>query len=84
LEIRESKGKLRDMTNAHRTAATLSPLYSVPEAAPYLGMKPKGLWGLVFRGEIETVRVGRLRRISEKALKEFIDRNTIPPSSDGQ
>jgi excisionase family DNA binding protein len=68
------------MTRAHSNAANLSPLYSVPEAAPFLGMKPKGLWGLVFRGEIETVRVGRLRRISERAIHEFLERNTVPAS----
>ena len=68
------------MTRAHSNAANLSPLYSVPEAAPFLGMKPKGLWGLVFRGEIETVRVGRLRRISERAICEFLERNTVPAS----
>lgn len=62
--------------------ANLDQLHSVPDAAPLLGMTPKGLWGLVSRGEIETVKVGRLRRISERAIKDFIQRNTVPARRD--
>jgi excisionase family DNA binding protein len=62
----------------------LDQLYSVPDAAPFLGMTEKGLWGLVSRGEIETVKVGRLRRISQRALVDFIRRNTCPARKDLQ
>ena len=65
-------------------AADLSPLHSVPEAAPLMGMTPKGLWGMVARREIETVKVGRLRRISERAIQEFLERNTVPALRDCQ
>lgn len=65
-------------------SANLSPLHSVPKAAPFLGMTEKGLWGLIARQEIETVKVGRLRRISERAIQEFLERNTVPALRDCQ
>lgn len=65
-------------------ASNLSRLYSIPDAAPLLGLQAKGLWGMVSRREIETVKIGRLRRISEKAIHEFISRNTCPALRDCQ
>jgi excisionase family DNA binding protein len=51
---------------------------SVPEAAEMLDLTPKGLWAMVGRRDIETVKVGRLRKISIKAIEEFIAQRTIP------
>jgi excisionase family DNA binding protein len=62
--------------------ANLDQLHSVPDTAPRLAVSVKGLWGLVARGEIETVKVGRLRRISERAIRDFIERNTCPARRD--
>lgn len=59
-------------------------LLSVPDLAARLGMKPKGAWGIVDRREIESVKVGRLRRVSEKALRDYLARNTTPAMRDCQ
>lgn len=47
-----------------------------------MGLKPKGLWGMVARQEIETIKIGRLRKISERAIQEYLERNTSPAMRD--
>jgi len=53
-------------------------LLSVPEAAEVLGIRPKGLWGMIARREIETVKVGRLRRVPVAAIEQYIAEHTVP------
>ena len=53
-------------------------LYSIPEAAPILGLTEKGLWALVGRRDIETVKVGRLRKISLSAIERYVEMRTVP------
>jgi excisionase family DNA binding protein len=53
-------------------------LLSVPEAAEMLGLKPKGMWGLIGRREIESCKIGRLRKISIAAIEAYIAERTIP------
>ena len=50
----------------------------VPEAAEILDLTPKGLWAMVGRRDIETVKVGRLRKIPVAAIEEYIAQSTIP------
>jgi excisionase family DNA binding protein len=56
----------------------LAKYYSVPQAADILGITPKGLWGLVGRRDIETVKIGRLRKISQSALERYLEERTTP------
>ncbi len=53
-------------------------LLSVPEAAEMLDLTPKGLWAMVGRRDIESVKVGRLRKISISAIDDYIAQRTIP------
>jgi excisionase family DNA binding protein len=53
-------------------------LLSVPEAAEMLDLTPKGLWAMVGRRDIETVKVGRLRKIPVTAIEEYIAHHTTP------
>lgn len=53
-------------------------LLSVPEAAEMLGLTPKGLWTMVGRRDIETVKVGRLRKIPLSAIEAYIAEHTTP------
>jgi excisionase family DNA binding protein len=53
-------------------------LLSVPEAAEVLGLTPKGFWAMVGRRDIESVKVGRLRKISQEALEAYIASRTMP------
>ena len=49
-------------------------LLRVDEAATLLGVGRSFLYGLVQRGEIGSVKLGRARRIPAKALDEFVQR----------
>jgi excisionase family DNA binding protein len=53
-------------------------LFSIPEAAEMLGLTPKGLWTMVGRRDIETVKVGRLRKVPLLAIDSYIAEHTIP------
>jgi excisionase family DNA binding protein len=53
-------------------------LLSVPEAAVMLGLTPKGLWTMVGRRDIDTVKVGRLRKIPLSAIEDYIAEHTTP------
>lgn len=49
-------------------------LLTVDEAAEQLGVGRTLLYELVTSGELESVRIGRLRRIPAAAIGEYVDR----------
>jgi excisionase family DNA binding protein len=49
-------------------------LYSVPEAARLLGVGRTYMFRLIAAGEIESIKVGKLRKIPRDALGRYIDR----------
>jgi excisionase family DNA binding protein len=49
-------------------------LYSVPEAARLLGVGRTYMFRLIAAGEIESIKVGKLRKIPHDALGCYIDR----------
>jgi excisionase family DNA binding protein len=49
-------------------------LYSVTEAASLLGVGRTYMFRLIATGEIESIKVGRLRKIPRDALSQYIDR----------
>lgn len=51
-------------------------LLTVEEAADQLGIGRTLAYALVKDGEIESVRIGRLRRIPAAALSRYLDRLT--------
>lgn len=53
-------------------------LLSIPEAAEMLDLSPKGLWAMVGRRDIGSVKVGRLRKIPVAAIEEYIAQRTTP------
>lgn len=53
-------------------------LVSVPEAAQMLGLTAKGLWGMIGRRDIESVKIGRLRRVPLSVIEAYIAEHTIP------
>lgn len=57
-----------------------SRLLPVDQAAERLGVKPATIRSWILRREkLEVVKVGRLVRITERSIEQFIDDNTIPP-----
>jgi excisionase family DNA binding protein len=49
-------------------------LHSVPEAARLLGVGRTYMFRLIATGHIESVKIGKLRKIPNDALDEYIDR----------
>jgi excisionase family DNA binding protein len=49
-------------------------LYSVPEAARLLGVGRTYMFRLIASGEVESIKLGKLRKIPRDALGRYIDR----------
>jgi excisionase family DNA binding protein len=56
-------------------------LLRVEEAASRLGIARTMMYHLVRTGEVESVRVGRLRRIPVACLEEYVDELRTRPTS---
>lgn len=64
-------------------------LYTTAEAAKVLGIGRSTLYLLLGRGEIESVKIGALRRIPPTALDAYVERiagccSTVDSLADGQ
>ncbi len=66
------------MTAPKTITRTARLLLSVPEAAELLGLTPKGQWNMIGRRDIDTVKVGRLRRIALSTIEAYVAEHTIP------
>jgi excisionase family DNA binding protein len=55
-----------------RPSETLEPLLSIDEAAAVLGISPRGLYRLIGRSDVVTVKVGNCTRIEPRELRRFI------------
>ena len=53
-------------------------LLRVPEAAEQLNMSQKAVWAMIYRREIDVVRIGRSVRIPLTAIDQLVERGTIP------
>lgn len=51
--------------------------YDVPSAGRLIGVGTTKAWELVRSGELATVRIGRRRLVTRKALHEFVDRLSV-------
>jgi excisionase family DNA binding protein len=60
----------------------LEPLHDYASAASALHCSPRLVRALVERRELESVRVGRLVRIEEEAIRRYIDRRRCPAQQD--
>lgn len=52
-------------------------LLNAKDVAKLLKISPSKVYQLMQRGEIATVRMGGVVRVTEQALEEFIERQTI-------
>jgi len=55
----------------------LKRLYSIPEAAQYLGRSPWSVRHLIWTGELPEVRAGRRIHLDIKDMEAFIERNKL-------
>ncbi len=60
------------MTQSHTSAKRL---YSLPEAAHYLGRSTWSIRRLIWSGELPSVRAGGRVHVDVKDMDEFIERN---------
>jgi excisionase family DNA binding protein len=51
-------------------------LLAPPDAARFLAVSPRTLWGMAQRGELPIVRIGRLTRYAVDDLRAYIARQT--------
>lgn len=59
--------------------ATLERLFTIDEAAEYLGTGPRFLRRLVAERRIRFVRLGKFIRFPESALRDFVAAGTVAP-----
>ena len=52
-------------------------LLTVEEAADRMGICRSNMFKLIRQGEVESVKVGRLRRVTPAALEDFVRRLSI-------
>lgn len=50
----------------------LEPVYEVPQVAEHLNCTAETIYKLVAEGKLRAIRVGRLVRVPESAITEFI------------
>jgi excisionase family DNA binding protein len=53
-------------------------LLTVPETSVVLGISERMMWKLVYEREIESIRIGRLVKITKKAIEEYIASKVVP------
>jgi excisionase family DNA binding protein len=56
---------------------TLKRLYSLPEAAEYLGRSTWSVRRLIWNGELPQVRAGRRVHVDVGDMEEFIEKNKV-------
>ncbi len=56
-------------------------LLSIPAVAHHLGVSVAYAWRLVYRGDIETVRIDKRVLVRRGALEDFIQVHTLPAAS---
>ena len=63
----------------HAPFATGDVLIKLAEAAKALGISHGTLYKLMDRGELPYVKIGKCRRISRAALRDYVQRHTVGP-----
>ena len=48
-------------------------LFTVPQTQAMLGIGRTTLWNMIASGEIESVRIGRSRRITAEVIDQFVE-----------
>ena len=53
----------------------INPLWTVKDVAKYLNMQPETIRNLARRGEIPSIKIGRMWRFPESKLKMWLNEN---------
>jgi len=71
------------MTHTAQPSQNDDPLWSVDEAADYLGVSPRFIRQRIAAEELACTRLGRLVRVRRSALEDYIQCVTSPAGSEG-
>lgn len=73
---RSRRSPTTDMAGDPMTERTRTELLTIPQVAARLKVTPRTVYRLISAGDLPVVEVGSVSRVSEEALKQYIDRNT--------
>jgi excisionase family DNA binding protein len=51
-----------------------APLMSIRDLAEFLGVSQRTAWGLIAKGEVQRVRIGRAVRVTRESAEAFVAR----------
>jgi len=57
---------------------TTGKLLRVAEAADALNLSAKTVWAMIYRRDLDVVRIGRSVRIPMSTIDELVERGTVP------
>lgn len=57
-------------------------LYSIDEAAEYLGRSTHALWNLIYRGKVPIVKIDRRTQLDVRDLDKLIEERKEIPAED--
>lgn len=77
-QLRYQPGQSPGRTEVERTARLL---LTVEEAADRIGICRSNMFKLIRQGDVKSVKVGRLRRVTPTALDDFVRQLSAPADS---
>jgi excisionase family DNA binding protein len=79
--MRQLNSQAQDMAGNSGLQGSPRLLLTVEEAADRIGICRSNMFKLIRRGEVKSVKVGRLRRVTPAALEDYVRRLSGPADS---
>ena len=79
--MKQLKYQVQDMAGNLGSQHSPRLLLTVEEAADRIGICRSNMFKLIRRGDVKSVKVGRLRRIAPAALEDYIRQLSTPSDS---
>jgi excisionase family DNA binding protein len=79
--MRQLNNQVQDMVGNSGPERSPRLLLTVEEAADCIGICRSNMFKLIRRGDVKSVKVGRLRRVTPAALEDYVRRLSAPADS---
>jgi excisionase family DNA binding protein len=79
--MRQLNPEVRDMAGNSGQQDSPRLLLTVEEAADRIGICRSNMFKLIRQGDVKSVKVGRLRRVTPAALEDYVQRLSAPADS---
>jgi excisionase family DNA binding protein len=79
--MEQLKNQAHEMARDRALESSPRLLLTVEEAADLIGICRSNMFKLIRRGEVKSVKVGRLRRIPPAALEDYVRQLSAPTDS---